>query len=77
MKKIIIAVALALVTAAAVSAPSAQAQNYPDVKSLTAFSPDCNYMSKPGYLRYRYFVDTKGTYISYEEAARVVQEQGG
>lgn len=76
MKKIIIAVALALVTAAAVSVPSAQAQNYPKVSGLTAFSPECNYMSKPGYLRYRYYQDSK-EFIDYETAARVVQEQGG
>ena len=76
MKKIIIAVALALVTAAAVSAPSAQAQTYPSVSGLTAFSPECNYMSKPGYLRYRYYQDSK-QFIDYETAARVVQEQGG
>ena len=77
MKKIIIAVALALVTAAAVSTPSAQAQNYPKVSGLTAFSPECNYMSKPGYLRYRYFVESNGQFIDYETAARIVQEQGG
>lgn len=76
MRKIIIALALAMVTAAAVSAPSAQAQTYPNVASLTAFSPEANYMSKPGYLRYRYF-QTSNEFISYETAARIVAEQGG
>ncbi|BCM91704.1 hypothetical protein IAD21_03579 [Abditibacteriota bacterium] len=76
MRKIIIALALAVATAAAVTAPSAQAQTYPSVSGLTAFSPECNYMSKPGYLRYRYYQDSK-EFISYETAARIVQEQGG
>ena len=76
MRKIIIALALAIITAAAVSAPSAQAQTYPSVSGLTAFSPECNFMSKPGYLRYRYFLTSKD-FISYETAARVVTEQGG
>ena len=76
MRKIIIALAIAIVTAAAVSTPSAQAQTYPSVSGLTAFSPDCNYMSKPGYLRFRYF-QSSNEFISYETAARVVAEQGG
>ena len=76
MRKIIIALAVAIVSAAAFSAPSAQAQNYPQVSNLTAFSPECNFMSKPGYLRFRYFQDSKD-FITYETAARVVQEQGG
>ena len=77
MRKIIIALAIAIVTAAAVSTPSAQAQTYPSVaKGLTAFSPECNFMSKPGYLRFRYF-QTSNDFISYETAARVVAEQGG
>ncbi len=76
MRKIIIALAVAVVSAAAFSAPSAQAQNYPQVSNLTAFSPECNYMSKPGFLRFSYF-RSSGEYITYETAARVVQEQGG
>lgn len=75
MRKII-ALALAIATAAAIAAPSAQAQNYPSVSGLTAFTPECNYMSKPGYLRYRYFVQS-GEFISYEQALQIVQGQGG
>ena len=74
MRKIMIALALAL-TATAIALPQAQAQTYPDVKALTAFSADCNYMSKAGYLRYRYFVQS-GNWISFEEAARIAGEQG-
>ncbi|RYX80840.1 hypothetical protein EON83_26750 [bacterium] len=77
MRKTIIALALAAATVAAATAPAAQAQDYPKVSGLTAFTAECNYMSKPGYLRYRYFVESKGEYISYETAARIVAEQGG
>ena len=72
MRKITLALALALVAAAAITAPSAQAQTYPDTSGLTAFAPDCNYMSKAGYLRYTYY-RTSGTLISYEEALRQVK----
>ncbi len=76
MRKIILAIALVAATAASiVAAPSAQAQQYPSVSGLVPFSAQCNYMSKAGYLRYRYFV-TSGRWISYEEANRVATEQG-
>lgn len=76
MRKLILTIAVVAATAAtAVVAPQAQAQQYPSVAGLTPFTPECNYMSKPGYLRYRYFV-TSGRWISYEEAARVAAEQG-
>ncbi len=79
MRKIVIALALAVATLAAVAAPSAQAQtNYPNVANVTPFTADCNFMSRPGYLRYRYFVQTNGTqFLTYEQAARIVGEQGG
>lgn len=76
MRKIILAIAVVAATAASfVAAPSAQAQQYPSVAGLVPFSPQANYMSKAGYLRYRYFV-TSGRWISYEEANRVATEQG-
>ncbi|HEX9997872.1 MAG TPA: hypothetical protein VGB45_12055 [Abditibacterium sp.] len=76
MRKIVLAIAVALVAAVTlVSAPQAQAQTYPSVAGLTPFTAEANFMSKPGYLRYRYFI-TSGRWISYEEAARVVAEQG-
>ena len=78
MRKIIIG--LALVTAMAASAliapKAAQAQDYPAVTNITPFTAESNYMSKPGYLRYRNYVNTNN-WISYEEAARIVAEQGG
>lgn len=78
MRKLILGIALAAVTAATfVAAPQVQAQaNYPNVSGLTPFSPDCNFMSKPGYLRYRHFVNT-GEWLTYERAAAIVAEQGG
>ena len=76
MRKIAIALTLAVAGAFAVAAPSAQAQDYPQVANLTAFSPECNYMSKPGYLRYRYALQG-GEFITYERAAQIVAAQGG
>lgn len=76
MRKLILTIAaIAALATTAVVAPSAQAQQYPSVAGLTPFSAEANYMSKPGYLRYRFFV-TSGRWISYEEAARVAAEQG-
>ena len=76
MRKLILTIAVVAATAAtAVVAPQAQAQQFPNVAGLTPFTAEANYMSKPGYLRYRYFV-TSGRWISYEEAARVAAEQG-
>ena len=77
MRKLVLSLAIVatIATTLVVSAPQAQAQEYPSVKGLTPFSADCNFMSKPGYLRYRYFVSS-GRWISYEEASRVTAEQG-
>ena len=77
MRKIIIGIALVTAMAAsAIVAPKAQAQDYPNVVNITPFTAEANYMSKPGYLRYRNYVNTNN-WISYEEAARIVAEQGG
>jgi len=78
MRKITLALAVAIIVAAvAFAAPSAQAQTtYPSVSGLTPFSPECNYMSRAGYLRFKYF-QTSGNLISYEEAFTQVQAQGG
>ena len=78
MRKIIIGIALvtAMAASAVIAPKAAQAQDYPNVANLTPFTAEANYMSKPGYLRYRNYVSTN-TWISYEEAARVVAEQGG
>jgi hypothetical protein len=42
---------------------------------LTPFSQAANYMSLPGYLRYRYLLES-GRWISREEAEEAVRQQG-
>ncbi|MBI4277652.1 MAG: hypothetical protein HY660_04270 [Armatimonadetes bacterium] len=54
----------------------ALAQQYPQVASLTAFSPEANFMSLPGYLRLLVFQQI-GNWITMEEATRVVNQQAG
>ena len=77
MRKIIIGIALvtAMAASAVIAPKAAQAQTYTNVSNITPFTAEANYMSKPGYLRYRNYVDSNN-WISYEEAARVVAEQG-
>ncbi len=77
MRKIIIGIALvtAMAASAVIAPKAAQAQDIP-VANLTPFTAEANYMSKPGYLRYRTYV-AENRWISYEEAARLVAEQGG
>ncbi|HEX8551380.1 MAG TPA: hypothetical protein VF681_07465 [Abditibacteriaceae bacterium] len=77
MRKLIPVVVMAGVLAASAAvAPKANAQaNYTNVSALRPFSPDANYMSLPGYLRYRFLVDS-GRWISREEADEAVRQQG-
>lgn len=60
-------------TQAPVSAPTA---GYPDVGRLKGFSPESQFMSLPGYLRWL-VNQTSGTWITFAEANRIVQEQRG
>jgi len=78
MRKLIVVGTLAAVALlSTVSAKQVQAQtNYPNVAGLTAFSQAANYMSLPGYLRYRYFLDS-GRWITREEAENAVRSQTG
>jgi hypothetical protein len=69
----LIVVLLATLVLAVTVAP-ALAQQYPDVSSLKPFSPEANFMSLPGYLRWLIFQQT-GQWITYAEASRIVQEQ--
>ena len=77
MRKIIIGIALvtAMAASALIAPKAAQAQDIP-VANLTPFTAEANYMSKAGYYRYRNYAATNN-WISYEEAARLVAEQGG
>ena len=78
MRKLIVVGTLAAVALlSVVSAKQASAQtNYPNVSGVTAFSQDANFMSKAGYLRYRYFLDS-GRWITREEAENAVSSQNG
>jgi hypothetical protein len=58
-----------------VPATQAQAQNFVTVKGLTPFTPPANFMSLPGYLRWRYLIDG-GRWISRAEAVNAVHDQG-
>ena len=55
-------------------APPLLPAGFPDVSTLKPFTPQTNYMSLPGYLRYAVF-QTTGIWITYGEAARVLAEQ--
>ncbi|HXF83272.1 MAG TPA: hypothetical protein VNN19_11035 [bacterium] len=69
-------------TAAAISAlnpggaPAPTAAGFPRVAGLRPFSPETNFMSLPGYLRWIMYQAT-ATWITYQEADRVVREQQG
>lgn len=77
MRKLIVIVVLAVAAlVGAIAAPQAQAQDYPSVSGVTPFTQAANYMSLPGYLRYRYLLQT-GRWISREEADEAVRQQGG
>lgn len=55
-------------------APPPPVAGFPRVAGLRPFSPETNFMSLPGYLRWLMFQAT-GTWITYQEAERVVREQ--
>lgn len=74
LRAIIMLVLTSLLLAAAIA--PAFAQQVPNVASLEPFSAEANFMSLPGYLRWLLFQQT-GNWITYQEAARMVQEQGG
>ena len=64
---------LAVLVLAFAIAP-AFAQQHPNVSNLKAFAPEANFMSLPGYLRWLVFQQT-ASWITYAEAARIVQQQ--
>ena len=71
-KLAIIVLGVALLSTAFVGVASAQ--QYPNVSNLTPFSPETNFMSLPGYLRYLNH-QTTGAWLTYAEAARIVAQQ--
>ena len=75
MRKIVLTVALAGGALLGTMTSEAQAQTYPNVADLTAFTQPANYMSLPGVLRLRY-LQSSGRWISRDEAVRAAQSQG-
>ena len=75
MKHKFIAVSLFVGLLGFVPATQVQAQDYVSVKGLTPFTPPANFMSLPGYLRWRYVFDS-GRWISRAEAVNAVTSQG-
>lgn len=63
-------------TGVAFAGTSPSTTQYPEVANLTPFSQTANYMSLPGYLRYLSFLRL-GNWLTYQQAARVVQEERG
>lgn len=71
-KLAVIVLGIVVLSAAFVGVVSAQ--QYPNVSNLAPFSPETNFMSLPGYLRYLSHQAT-GVWLTYAEAARIVAEQ--
>lgn len=73
---VVLAVLVALLVGALVNVSPAQAQvNAADVAQLTPFTPEANYMSLPGYLRWQVFVE-EGRWITMLQALRQIKAQG-
>jgi hypothetical protein len=76
MRKLMITTFVAAAAVASLFAASrAEAQEYPSVSGLTAFTPEANFMSLPGFLRWKHFEKT-GQWISRDEAVQAVKAQG-
>ena len=58
----------------ALAAPPAAAAEYPKVANLKPWSPESNYMSLAGYLRWMTFRE-QGVWLSMPEAKRIVAAQ--
>ena len=68
-----LAVALTTLALSSASAVKTQAQtSYPGMGGLNPFTQAANFMSLPGYLRYRYFLES-GRWITREEAENAVR----
>ncbi|HVF09828.1 MAG TPA: hypothetical protein VNA16_03450 [Abditibacteriaceae bacterium] len=77
MRKLLIVVvfAVAALVGAFMAPQQAQAQEYPDCTTVTPFTQAANFMSIPGWMRWRY-VAGGGRWISREEAIKVAQDKG-
>jgi len=76
MRKILVVLAVAaMALIGAVTAPQAQAQDFPDCSTLTPFTPAANFMSIPGWLRWQYLASS-GRWVSREQAVQVARDKG-
>jgi hypothetical protein len=74
MKKIQIMLTLAAIALiGALSAPRANAAV--DISALQPFTPQANFMSLPGYVRYQTLI-TEGRWMTREEAEEIVRAAG-
>lgn len=76
MKAVSGIVTMALLVMVMTTATVAAASQYPQVSTLHAFSPDANYMSLPGYLRYLVH-QQDGHWLRFRETARIVHQERG
>ncbi len=74
MKRTIASLLVIGVLVLAAQIDPAFAQEFPNVSNLTPFTPDANFMSLPGYLRWVVY-QLNNEWISMEEVARIVNEQ--
>jgi len=73
-KLMIVTFVAAAAVASTFTASRVEAQEYPSVAGLTAFTPEANFMSLPGYLRWKHF-QASGQWISRDEAVQAVNGQ--
>ena len=77
MRKLMIATFVAAAAVASLfGASRVEAQEYPSVEGLTPFTQGANFMSLPGYLRWKHFQAT-GQWIGRDEAVQAVNNGGG
>ncbi len=70
------ALVLGLATTAFAAQPPNLLKEYPDVLSLVPFSAPANYLSLPGYVRYRTYAKD-GRWLSHAAAVHIVREEQG
>ena len=76
MRKILVVLAVAgMALIGALTAPQAQAQEFPDCAGKTPFTPEANFMSIPGWLRWQYLLSS-GRWVSHDQAVQVARDKG-
>jgi len=75
LKKMLLLAMLVIVTMFALIAPASAQQVIPNVKGLTPYSAQTNFMSLPGYLRWQYYIENGNVWVSIQEATQLVNSQ--